>query len=176
MGWTGNCIEEDIQAEVVVDLGAAPGSWTQIVIERCKKLKKIVAVDLLEMSNLVNYPDLITITGSFQDVEVVEQLKNKLDDTLVDVVISDLAPNTIGHKQTDHLRIIALVEDALYFAITNLKPGGNFIAKFLMGGAQGELQSTLKNNFHTVKFFKPKSSRRESNEMYIIALGFKETL
>lgn len=159
------------KGQVIVDLGAAPGGWCQVATE---KGAKVVALDLLEMDELT---DVDFIQMDFMDDDAPERLKDMIraynDDGLADCVLSDMAPNTTGHKQTDHLRIMAVVEAAYWFAKEVLKPEGAFIAKVFQGGAQNTLLSEMKRDFKTVKHMKPPASRKESSEQYLIATGFK---
>ncbi|MBL4804950.1 MAG: RlmE family RNA methyltransferase [Alphaproteobacteria bacterium] len=159
------------KGQVIVDLGAAPGGWCQVATE---KGAKVVALDLLEMDELT---DVDFIQMDFMDDDAPERLKDMIraynDDGLADCVLSDMAPNTTGHKQTDHLRIMAVVEAAYWFAKEVLKPEGAFIAKVFQGGAQNTLLAEMKRDFKTVKHMKPPASRKESSEQYLIATGFK---
>lgn len=154
----------------VIDLGAAPGGWCQVALE--KKCDKIVAIDLLEIESLGGV-DFVQM--DFMDDDAPDKLKEMLGgaDVQVDVVMSDIAPNTTGHKQTDHLRIMAVVEAAYYFAMEVLKPDGVFVAKVFQGGAQNTLMAEMKKTFKTVKHIKPKASRKESSEQYLVATGFR---
>lgn len=151
----------------VIDLGAAPGGWCQIATELGAS---VVAIDLLEMDEM---PDVQFFQMDFMDDEAPDVLKEALDG-LADVVLSDMAPNTTGHKQTDHLRIMAVVEAAYYFALEVLKPDGVFIAKVFQGGAQDQLLKEMKTRFKSVKHIKPPASRKESAEQYVVATGFKD--
>ncbi|MFP4098796.1 MAG: RlmE family RNA methyltransferase [Alphaproteobacteria bacterium] len=158
----------------IVDLGAAPGGWCQIATEKgCS----VVAIDLLEMDELA---DVAALQMDFMDNDAPQLLKNELarlsPDGLADVVLSDMAPNTTGHKQTDHLRIMAVVEAAYYFACEVLKPDGVFIAKVFQGGAQSTILAEMKKSFKSVKHMKPPASRKESAEQYVVALGFRGRL
>lgn len=158
----------------VVDLGAAPGGWSQVAAERIgieKGQGKIVAIDLLviEPINGVEFAQM-----DFNDDDAPERLKEMLGGQ-ADVVLSDMAANTIGHRQTDHLKIVALVEMAADFAREVLAPGGSFIAKVLQGGTEGELLTMLKRDFKTVKHIKPPASRKDSAELYVLAMGFRGT-
>lgn len=160
----------------VVDLGAAPGGWSQIAAERVGsdqdkggRRGKVVAIDLLDFEPIAGV-DMIIL--DFLDREAPHRLKQMLGGE-ADIVLSDMAPNTTGHKQTDHLRIVALVEAALQFACEVLAPGGAFVAKVWSGGTEGELLAGMKRNFETVRHFKPKSSRAESAEVYVVATGFR---
>ncbi len=150
----------------IIDLGAAPGGWCQIATELGAS---VVAIDLLEMDEM---PDVQFFQMDFMDDDAPDVLKDALDG-LADVVLSDMAPNTTGHKQTDHLRIMAVVEAAYYFALEVLKPDGVFIAKVFQGGAQSNLLKEMKTQFKVVKHVKPPSSRKESAEQYVVATGFK---
>ena len=150
----------------IVDLGAAPGGWSQVAGQAGAT---IVACDLLEMDALAGV-DFVQM--DFMDDDAPDVLKKMLGGQ-ADVVMSDMAPNTIGHKQTDHLRIMAVVEAAYYFALEVLKPEGIFIAKVFQGGAQNTLMVELKKNFTTVRHMKPPASRKDSAEQYLVARGFR---
>jgi 23S rRNA (uridine2552-2'-O)-methyltransferase len=156
------------KGQVVVDLGAAPGGWVQVALQ--KGCKHVVAIDLLEMDDL---PGMTFFQMDFMEDEAPEALINALGGEMADVVMSDMAHNTIGHQQTDHLKIIALVEAAYYFAAEVLKPGGTFIAKVFQGGTQSDLLALMKRDFKTIKHIKPPASRKESPETYVIAQGFR---
>ncbi len=155
----------------VIDLGAAPGGWCQVAT---KKGCKVIAIDLLPMDEMAN---VTTFKMDFMDDNAPDILKEELkkisDDGLADIVLSDMAPNTTGHKQTDHLRIMAVVEAAYYFSCEVLKEDGVFIAKVFQGGAQGELLKEMKKSFKTIKHMKPPASRKESAEQYLVAMGFR---
>jgi 23S rRNA (uridine2552-2'-O)-methyltransferase len=151
----------------VVDLGAAPGGWSQVAAQ--KGCTKIVAIDLLEIDEI---PGVDFIQMDFMDNEAPDTLKEMLGGQ-ADIVLSDIAPNTTGHKQTDHLRIMAAVEAAHLFATEVLKPGGTFIAKVFQGGAQNDLVAQIKKDFSSVKHIKPAASRKESSETYLVATGFR---
>lgn len=151
----------------VIDLGLAPGGWTQVAIER--GVTHIVGVDLLPVGAL---PPAHILEMDFTDPECGPRLIELLDGP-PDVVLSDMAPNTVGHRATDHLRIVGLIEAAVDFAISVLKPGGVFIAKAFQGGETHEVIAILKRNFADVKNFKPKASRADSSELYLVATGFK---
>tara|TARA_R110002095_G_scaffold131204_2_gene114010 strand:+ start:3873 stop:4544 length:672 start_codon:yes stop_codon:yes gene_type:complete len=155
----------------VIDLGAAPGGWCQVATEKgCK----VVAIDLLAMDEM---PDVTTLEMDFMDDTAPDILKEELikisGSALADIVLSDMAPNTTGHKQTDHLRIMAVVEAAYYFACDVLKEDGVFITKVFQGGAQNELLKEMKKSFKSVKHVKPPASRKESAEQYLVATGFR---
>lgn len=151
----------------VVDLGLAPGGWTQLAIER--GVRDIAGVDLLPVDPL---PPAHILQMDFTDPACGPKLIELLGGA-PDVVLSDMAPNTVGHRQTDHLRIIGLIEMAADFAVEVLKPGGVFIAKAFQGGETSALINELKRHFAEVRNFKPKASRADSSEVYIVATGFK---
>ncbi len=152
---------------LIVDLGCAPGGWVQIALKR--GARHVVGIDILPV-DVVAGADLIEM--DFMDERAPDTIKNLLGGA-PDLVMSDLAANTTGHRNTDHLKTVALVEAAADFAMDVLTPGGAFITKVFQGGAEGRLLKTLKHNFKTVKHAKPKSSRSGSPEMYLVALGFK---
>lgn len=155
-------------AQRVVDLGIAPGGWSQVVRQR-NPAARIVGIDLLPTEPL----DGVTIFQmDFMADEAPGALEAALDGA-PDLVLSDMAANTVGHKQTDHLRTMGLVETAVDFAIASLAPGGAFVAKVFAGGTDGALLTLLKRNFATVKHAKPPASRKDSSEWYVIAQGFK---
>ena len=163
--------------QVVVDLGAAPGSWSQYIAREFPK-SKIFAMDLLEIKPI---PNVEFYQGDFTEDAALQWLNEKLnlrDDAAgtADVVVSDMAPNTVGHKKTDHIRQMVLLEYALDFALHALKPGGTFVAKSFTGGTTNELLKQIKENFTTVHHIKPPSSRKDSVEMFIVALGFRGDL
>lgn len=152
----------------VVDLGIAPGGWSQVVREKAPKAA-VVGIDLLPTDPIEG----VTIFEmDFMADEAPTALEGALDGP-PDLVISDMAANTVGHKQTDHLRTMGLVETAVDFAVNTLAPGGAFVAKVFAGGTDGELLTILKKNFTTVKHAKPPASRKGSSEWYVIAQGFK---
>ncbi len=151
----------------VIDLGAAPGGWSQIALQR--GAGKVIGLDLLPIDPL---PGVTFLQMDFMNDDAPEALIMLMGNG-ADVVLSDMAPNTMGHKQTDHLRIMALVEAAYEFATQVLKPGGTFVSKIFQGGAQGELLAMMKADFATVKHVKPDSSRKESAEQYVVASGFR---
>ena len=152
----------------VVDLGIAPGGWAQVVRKR-KPKALVVGIDLLEVEPI----DGVTIFQmDFMDDDAPQVLEDALGGK-AELVMSDVAANTVGHKQTDHLRTMGLVEAAAWFAIENLAPGGTFLAKVLAGGTDGDLLKLLKQHFKSVKHAKPPASRKGSSEWYVIAQGFK---
>jgi 23S rRNA (uridine2552-2'-O)-methyltransferase len=151
----------------VIDLGMAPGGWTQVAVER--GVKHVVGVDLLPVDPL---PPAHILQMDFTDPTCGPQLIELLGGA-PDVVLSDMAPNTVGHRKTDHLRIIGLIEAAADFAVQVLKPGGAFVAKAFQGGETAAVIGELKRNFAEVRNIKPKASRAESSEIYLVATGFK---
>jgi len=161
----------------IVDLGCAPGGWLQVAVDRVnalgaksgKRVGSVLGVDLLEVEPLAG-----------AEVHVLDFLDEGADDKVkawlggpADVVMSDMAASSTGHKQTDHLRIITLCEHAAYFAFDVLTPGGTYVAKVLAGGAEGELQHLLKRRFTKVYNVKPPSSRSDSSEKFVVATGFR---
>jgi 23S rRNA (uridine2552-2'-O)-methyltransferase len=152
----------------VVDLGIAPGGWSQVV-RRMSPRAKVVGIDLLPTDSIEG---VTILQMDFMDESAPGQLKEALGGP-ADLVLSDMAANTVGHPQTDHLRTMALVEAGLEFAREVLKPGGAYVAKVLAGGADHELVAELKRNFATVKHAKPPASRKGSSEWYVVAQGFK---
>ena len=155
-------------AKRVVDLGIAPGGWSQVLRKKAPTAK-VVGIDLLPTEPIEG----VTIFEmDFMADEAPAALLDALDGP-PDLVICDMAANTVGHKQTDHLRTMGLVETAVDFAVTTLAPGGAFIAKVFAGGTDAELLTILKKNFTSVKHAKPPSSRKDSSEWYVIAQGFK---
>ena len=155
-------------AERVVDLGIAPGGWSQVVRKLAPRAG-VVGIDLLETEPLEG----VTIFQmDFMDDAAPQALSDALEGA-PDLVLSDMAANTVGHKQTDHLRTMGLVEAAAWFAIENLAEGGAFVAKVLAGGTDTELLALLKKHFSSVKHAKPPASRKGSSEWYVIAQGFK---
>ncbi len=153
----------------IVDLGAAPGGWTQLAVQRNKGQGQVIGLDILEMDDIEG---ATIIQKDFTEDDAPDMLKDILRGK-ADIVMSDMAANTVGHQQTDHLRIMALVEMAYEFAKEVLEVNGVFIAKVFQGGAQKELLDDMKANFAKVGHFKPKSSRKGSPETYVVATGFK---
>jgi len=152
----------------VVDLGIAPGGWSQVV-RKLKPKAHVVGIDLLEVEPIEG---VAIFQMDFMDEEAPAVLENALGGK-ADLVMSDMAANTVGHKQTDHLRTMGLVEAGAWFAIENLAPGGTYLAKVLAGGTDNEMLKLLKQHFKTVKHAKPPASRKGSSEWYVIAQGFK---
>ncbi|HKT85292.1 MAG TPA: RlmE family RNA methyltransferase [Novosphingobium sp.] len=151
-----------------VDLGVAPGGWSQVLRLKCPRAK-VVGIDLLPTDPIEG----VTIFQmDFMADEAPAALQAALDGP-PELVLSDMAANTVGHKQTDHLRTMGLVETAADFAISTLAPGGTFVAKVLAGGTDTELLALLKRHFSSVKHAKPPASRKDSSEWYVIAKGFK---
>ncbi len=156
------------RATRVVDLGITPGGWAQVVRKMAPRAA-IVGIDLLETEPL----DGVTILQmDFMDEKAPALLTAALDGP-PNLVLSDMAANTVGHKQTDHLRTMALVEAGAWFAVDVLEPGGAFVAKVLAGGTDTDLLAYLKTHFRTVKHAKPPASRKGSSEWYVVAEGFK---
>ena len=151
----------------VIDLGAAPGGWSQVAVQR--GATKVVGVDLLEMDKV---PGATILVGDFMDETMPAQLEALLGGK-ADLILSDMAPNTTGHNATDHLRIMALAELALHFALHMLEPGGSFVAKVFQGGSEREMLAKMKRHFAQVRHAKPPASRKESSELYVVATGFR---
>lgn len=156
----------------IIDLGAAPGGWSQIAADRVKAKDgrgKVVGVDLLDMEPIAG---VIFAIKDFNDEDAPQMIKHMLGGE-ADGVMSDMAANATGHKQTDHLRIVALAELALEFAEDVLAPGGFFVAKVLQGGTEGQVLTKLKRDFTLVRHVKPAASRADSAELYVLATGFR---
>lgn len=151
----------------VLDLGAAPGGWCQVAMKR--GAGQVVALDLLPVDPI---PGVTMVEGDFNDPDMPDRLIALMGGP-PDLVLSDMAPNTTGHAATDHLRIIALAELALDFAMKVLAPGGGFVAKVFQGGSEKEMLTPMKRAFATVRHAKPPASRKESSELYVIATGFR---
>ena len=155
-------------AKAVVDLGIAPGGWSQVVRRKVPQ-GRVVGIDLLPTDPI----DGVTILQmDFMDETAPDRLKEALGGE-ADLVLSDMAANTVGHQQTDHLRTMALVEAGLLFATEVLRPGGAYVAKVLAGGADNQLVAEMKRHFTAVKHAKPPASRKGSSEWYVVAQGFK---
>jgi len=182
----------------VIDLGAAPGGWTQIAVTRTKaavadeteagagetgggdgrevsdarggRPGQVIAIDISEMEPV---PGACVVHLDFMDDTAPARLKSLMREGGADVVLSDMAAPTTGHSRTDHLRIMALAEAAAHFAVEVLKPGGAFLCKVFQGGTERELLDLLKRNFATVRHVKPPASRADSSELYVLATGFR---
>jgi 23S rRNA (uridine2552-2'-O)-methyltransferase len=160
----------------VVDLGAAPGGWSQIAAKRTgaadgkdRVRGRVIAIDILDMDPV---PGVDFLKLDFLDPSAPDILKERLGGK-ADVVLSDMAANATGHRKTDHLKIVGLVEAAAEFAAEILAPGGAFLAKVIQGGTEGELLAMLKRDFATVRHVKPAASRADSAELYMLATGFR---
>lgn len=153
----------------VVDLGCAPGGWTQVAVAKVGDKGKVVGCDLLEVKPIAG-AELVVL--DFTDEDAPEKMKDMLGGR-AHLVMSDMAANTTGHADTDHLRIIHLCELAYEFAKEVLAPGGAFVCKVRQGGTEGELLKMMRQDFATVKHAKPASSRQDSAESYVVAMGFK---
>ncbi|MDQ2080906.1 RlmE family RNA methyltransferase [Xanthobacteraceae bacterium Astr-EGSB] len=156
----------------IVDLGGAPGGWSQVAAKRVGAAEgrgRVVAIDLLEIAPL---PGLDVVQMDFLAADAPDRLKALLGGP-ADVVLSDMAANATGHRKTDHLKIMALAETALMFAREVLKPGGAFLCKVLQGGTEGTLLADLKRDFALVKHVKPAASRADSAELYVLATGYR---
>ncbi len=153
----------------VVDLGAAPGGWSEIAAKRVGATGRVIALDILDMKPL---PGIEFLHLDFLDQTAPARLKEILGGK-ADVVLSDMAANATGHRQTDHLRIMALAEAAVLFAREVLAPGGVFLCKVLQGGTEATLLAELKRDFESVKHVKPPASRSDSAELYLLARGFR---
>lgn len=158
-----------MHAKVVVDLGAAPGGWTQ-AIKLLKPNAKIIALDIQDFEPI---PGTFQIIGDVSEEGVIEHLHRELDGALVDLVLSDMAASSCGIQSVDHDRIMNLLEIAIDFAFEHLNKGGHFVAKVLRGGTEAKLLQQLKLHFTKVQHFKPSASRQDSAEMYVVATGFK---
>jgi 23S rRNA (uridine2552-2'-O)-methyltransferase len=157
----------------VVDLGAAPGGWSTVAADRVRSTDadpRVVAVDYLDMDPI---PGVVILKQDFLDADAPAAIRRALGGAPVDVVLSDLAAPTTGHRQTDHLRTMNLCEAAADFAVSSLRPGGSFVAKVFRGGTEGELLARLKRDFANVHHVKPPASRAESVELYLVARGFR---
>jgi 23S rRNA (uridine2552-2'-O)-methyltransferase len=153
----------------VLDLGCAPGGWTQVAVERIGRHGRVVGVDLAETAPI---PGATLLRADLTDPPALDAVKQALAGS-ADIVLSDMAPATIGHAATDHLRIVALAEAAFALAAEVLEPGGVFVAKVFQGGAEGELLARLKKSFGELRHAKPPASRAESAETYVVAKGYR---
>ncbi|MGB0920941.1 MAG: RlmE family RNA methyltransferase [Alphaproteobacteria bacterium] len=155
----------------IVDLGAAPGGWAQVAVKKVGPTGKVIGIDLQEMDGIEG-AELITM--DFMADEAPDVLKQMLGGS-ADLVMSDMAAHATGHKGTDHIKIMALAETALMFAEEVLAPGGAFVAKVLQGGTEADLLAQMRRQFKTVRHVKPKASRADSKEMYVLAQGFRRS-
>jgi 23S rRNA (uridine2552-2'-O)-methyltransferase len=155
--------------DCVVDLGCAPGGWTQIAAQRVGSAGRVVGLDLNPTDPV---PGATVMAGDFRDPAIAAQIRGAVGGP-ADLVLSDMAAPSTGHAATDHLRVVALAEDAFALAETLLKPGGAFVTKVFQGGAEGELLAALKRAFREVRHAKPPASRAESAETYVVAKGFR---
>ncbi len=166
------------KGKIVVDLGAAPGGWSQYVVTKVGE-ENVVALDLLEIDPI---PGVKFFQQDFLSPDAPEKIINFLKTIphnkigLCDIVLSDMAANTIGDAGTDHLRIMALLEEALILSTKILKNNGSFVGKIFQGGSSDEIVKKLREHFSIVKYFKPDSSRKDSSETYLVALGFKKVV
>jgi len=158
------------KAKIILDLGCAPGGWLQVARAENNKAQ-IIGLDLLEITDL---NDVDFIQGDFLEPEIKEDLLKTTNNKEIDLILSDIAPATCGHKETDHIRLMNILEDILYFLNDNLKEGGNLVAKVFFGHELEELKKEYKKYFKEVKFFKPTSSRKESKEQYMVCLNFQK--
>ncbi len=154
------------QNDVVIDLGSAPGGWSQIASKICKK---VIAVDLLEMDLI---PNVDFFVGDFLEETTIERLKQHLAGVKPNVILSDMAPSTCGIQKIDHIRIMSLIEEVFEFSKMFLASHGTMVVKVFQGGTETSLLTELKKRFKKVSHFKPDSSRKESAEMYLVATGF----
>jgi len=157
----------------IVDLGAAPGGWSQVAARAVKSAEgkgRVIGIDLLEIDAIEGVEFKVM---DFHDAAAPDRLREWLGG-LADGVMSDMAANATGHRKTDHLRIVGLAELAADFAASVLAPGGFFVAKVLQGGSEGDLLARLKRDFAIVRHIKPKASRADSAELYVLATGFRE--
>jgi 23S rRNA (uridine2552-2'-O)-methyltransferase len=157
----------------VVDLGAAPGGWSQISAQRVKSVEgkgRVVAIDMHSMDDVSG---VIFFKKDFYDEDTPKLLIDALDGGKADVVLSDMAAHATGHRQTDHINIIALVETGYHFAQQVLKPGGTYLAKVLRGGTENQLLAMMKKDFKVVRHVKPMASRDDSAELFVLASGFR---
>lgn len=157
----------------VVDLGAAPGGWSQVAAARVRSTAAnplVVAVDILDVDPI---PGVVILKRDILDEATLADIRAALGGAPVDVVLSDMAAPTVGHRQTDHLRTTRLTEAAVDVALAVLKPGGDFVAKAFRGGTENELLARLKQAFTSLKHVKPPASRAESVELYLVARGFR---
>jgi 23S rRNA (uridine2552-2'-O)-methyltransferase len=158
---------------VIVDLGAAPGGWSQVAAARVRAGEGGGRVIALDRSTMDPLPGVTVLKRDFLEPEAVDELRAALAGEKADAVISDMAAPATGHRQTDHLKIMVLCDAALDFAKEVLKPGGAFLCKVLRGGTERELLDAMKRDFAIVRHVKPKASRRDSAELFVLANGFR---
>lgn len=157
----------------VIDLGAAPGGWSQVAAKRVRATEgrgRVVAIDMHGMDAI---PGVVILHDDFLEEGVPEKIIAELGGEKADIVLSDMAPHATGHRQTDHIQIMALAEAAYDFAKMVLRPSGHFLAKVLRGGTEGEILKLMKRDFTTVRHVKPKASREDSAELFVLATGFR---
>ena len=157
----------------VVDLGAAPGGWSQVSAQRVKSVEgkgRVVAIDMHSMDDISG---VIFFKKDFYDEDAPKLLIDALGGEKADVVLSDMAAHATGHRQTDHINIIALVETGYHFAQQVLKPGGSYLAKVLRGGTENQLLTMMKKDFRIVRHVKPMASRDDSAELFVLASGYR---
>lgn len=152
--------------DIVIDLGSAPGGWSQVASKICSK---IIALDLLEMEPI---PNVEFIQGNFLENKTIDKLSQIIGNNKSNVILSDMAPSTCGIKKIDHLRIMNLIEEVFEFAKKFLGSNGSMVVKVFQGGTENYLLAELKKYFKKISHFKPDSSRKESSEMYLVAIGF----
>lgn len=157
----------------VIDLGAAPGGWTQVCVERTGSIPEEISVVGIDYLQMMEVPGATILMKDFLDDDAPDALIDALGGNQPDVVLSDMAAPTTGHRRTDHIRTMHLVEVALDFALKVLKPGGHFLSKTFQGGTEAELLNLLKSNFQEVHHVKPPASREGSVELYLFARNFK---
>ena len=157
------------KAKTIVDLGCAPGGWLQVIPE-ISKAKKIVGIDLIEIDPL---SEVDFICGDFLEQETKDKLLESLENKKIDLIISDIAPPTTGHKNTDHLKLMLILDDVILFLNEHLNAGGNFVTKIFLGSEIDDILKILRKIFSTVKVFKPESSRKNSYEQYLVCLNYK---
>ncbi len=156
--------------DIVLDLGAAPGGWSQVAARQVGPSGRVVALDLKPVEDL---PGVEFLLCDFLEPDAPQRIMAALGGAQVQVVLSDMAPATSGHRGSDHLRIVALAEAALDLARQVLAPGGVFLAKVFQGGSQGDMLNLMKQDFARVRHVKPEASRPESAELYVLATGFR---
>jgi 23S rRNA (uridine2552-2'-O)-methyltransferase len=159
----------------VVDLGAAPGGWSQVASQRVKSVDGKGVVVAIDIHGVDPLPGVVIFKKDFLDDDAPGQLIAALDGRHADAVISDMASHATGHRQTDHIQIMELAETGYAFAIEVLKPGGTYLAKVLRGGTEGDLLRNLKKDFSTVRHVKPMASRDDSAELFVLATGFRRS-